>query len=100
MTHADERYVGPRVKWELLTPDQVRTIHESTLDILSEVGVTLHSRRALDVVAERGATVDYETTVAKLPPELVEQALSTLPASFVLGARDPEYDLPLDGEHI
>jgi trimethylamine---corrinoid protein Co-methyltransferase len=100
MTHADARYVGSRVKWELLSPDQVRTIHESTLDILSEVGVTLHSRRALDVVAAHGAGVDYETTVAKLPPELVERALSTLPASFVLGARDPEFDLPLDGEHI
>jgi trimethylamine--corrinoid protein Co-methyltransferase len=100
MTHADGRYVGSRVKWQLLAADQIRTIHESTLDVLSEVGVTLHSRRTLDIVAEHGATVDYETTVAKLPPELVEKALAGLPASFVLGARDPEYDLPMDGEHI
>lgn len=100
MSHADGRYVGDRVKLEVLSHDEIETIHRSSLDLLAEVGIMLHSRRALDVVAEHGATVDYETTVAKLPPDLVERALSTMPESFVLGARDPENDLPLDGRHI
>jgi len=51
------------------------------------------------VLTEHGAEVDYETTVAKFPAEAVERALETLPHSFVLGGRTPEYDLPLDGEH-
>jgi len=100
MTHADTRYVGSRVKWEILSPEEIRAIHQNTLDVLAEVGVTLHSRKALDIVAEHGAAVDHETTIAKLPPDLIEKALATMPESFVLGARDPEYDLPLDGEHV
>ncbi len=41
------------------------------------------------MLAEAGAEVDYETTVAKLPPELVERALATLPHGFTLGGRTP-----------
>jgi trimethylamine--corrinoid protein Co-methyltransferase len=44
--------------------------------------------------------VDRETTVARIPAEVVEKAMSTVPHEYTLGARDPEYDLPLDGEHI
>ena len=47
-----------------------------------------------------GATVDRETTVAKIPAAVVERAMSTVPHEYTLGARNPEYDLPLDGEHV
>ena len=100
MAHADGRYVGQRVKMELLGPEEVRLVHERTLEILAEVGITFYSKRALDILAAHGATVDYETTVAKLPADLVLKALGTMPAQFVLGGRTPEYDLPLDGEHV
>ena len=97
MTHAETRRVGTRRPLEIVSPDEVRRIHETSLDILSEVGCVYYSRHALDVLAEAGAQVDYETTVAKLPPELVERALATLPHGFTLGGRTPAYDLPLDG---
>lgn len=100
MTHADGRLVGERVAMRFLAPESVRLIHERTLQILETVGVTFHSRRALDILAEHGAWVDYETTVAKLPPDLVQRALSTVPEQFVLGGREAEYDLPLDGRHV
>ena len=100
MTYADSCYVGQRVKLELLNADEIRQIHEATLDVLGEIGVTFHSQGALDVLEAHGATVDRGSTVAKLPPELIERALSTLPESFVLGGRTPEWDLPLDGEHL
>jgi trimethylamine--corrinoid protein Co-methyltransferase len=100
VAHADSCYVGKRVRLGLLTPGEVRKIHESTLDVIAEVGVTFHSRRALDILAEHGATVDYDTTVARIPPDVCQRALATLPEKFTLGARNPEYDLPLDGEHV
>jgi len=100
MAHADTCYVGRRVKLELLSPQDVRQIHEATLDIIESVGVTFHSQKALDILEANGATVDRGTTVALIPADLVEQALGTLPATFTLGARNPEYDLPLDGEHV
>ena len=99
MAHAESRYVGPRRKLAILSPDEIAKVHETTLEILSEVGVMFYSKRALDILAEHGATVDYATTVAKLPPDLVERALATIPRTITLGGRTTEYDLPLDGEH-
>jgi len=100
MAHADKCHVGKRVKLELLSPDDVRQIHEATLDVIENVGVKFHSQKALDILEANGATVDRETTVALIPTDLVEKALSTAPHEFTLGARNPEYDLPLDGEHV
>jgi len=99
-THAQTRLVGPRRPLRLVSDDDVRLIHEATLDVLATTGCTYHSQRALDVLEEHGATVDRRTTVAVLPPELVERALSTIPRAFTLGARDAHFELPLDGEHV
>jgi trimethylamine---corrinoid protein Co-methyltransferase len=100
MAYADKCYVGKRVKLELLSPEDVRQIHEATLDVIESVGVKYHSQKALDILEANGASVDRETTVARIPADLVEKALGALPEKFTLGARNPEYDLPLDGEHV
>jgi trimethylamine--corrinoid protein Co-methyltransferase len=99
MTHADSRFIGSRPALEIISAAEIERIHAASLEVLNEVGVVFYSRHALDVLAEHGATVDYETTVARIPPQLVEQALRTLPSTFTLGGRTPEYDLPLDGQH-
>ena len=75
MAHADTCYVGKRIKMELLSPEDVRQIHAATLDVIESVGVKYHSQKALDILEAHGASVDRETTVAKLPAALVEKAL-------------------------
>ena len=91
---------NPRIGFEVLPPDAVRRIHEATLEVVETVGVRFPSERALDVWAAHGATVDRETQVVKAPRDLVMAALAHAPASYVLGARDPSQDLPLDGHHV
>jgi len=98
-SHADGRYVGPRRPLRILETADVERIHEASLDVLAETGVMFHSQRALDVLEAHGATVDRETTVARIPASAVDEALATLPAGFTLGGRTPEFDLPIDGEH-
>ncbi len=100
MSHADTCAVGRRLHLELLSREELGQIHETTLDVLENVGVCYHSAQALDVLEAHGADVNRTTTVAKIPGELAERALTTLPNQFVLGSRNPEFDLPLDGEHV
>ncbi len=100
MAYADNCYVGKRVKLELLSPEEVAQIHAATLDVIENVGVKFHSQRALDVLEANGVAVDRVSTIAKIPAEVVQKALATVPEKFILGARNPEYDLPLDGEHV
>jgi trimethylamine---corrinoid protein Co-methyltransferase len=72
-------------------------IHARTLDVLWKVGVRYGSEKALTVLRDAGATVDFETGIAKLPRELVDDALARAPREVLLAARDPEQDVVLDG---
>jgi len=70
-------------------------IHEQSIKILEEIGVKIHSRSVLELLEEKGAAVDHDKMIAKLPEELVKDALETAPKEFTLCARDPEHDLQL-----
>jgi trimethylamine--corrinoid protein Co-methyltransferase len=82
---------------ELLTQAELETLKSGTLCLLDEVGVRFPSRRALEIFAEHGAQVDWKTEIVRIPPDLVEKAMSTAPRSFVLGGREERFDLLLDG---
>jgi len=72
-------------------------IHERTLWVLENVGVSIPSTRALDVLATGGAAVDRERQLARFPRELVEYCLSTAPDTVLLAARDASHDIDLGG---
>ena len=80
---------------QFLSPDEQQIIHNESIRILEEVGALFHSKKALDILAKSGAKVDQENNIAKIPAEMVDQALKTAPKSFVCGARVPEKDFAL-----
>jgi trimethylamine---corrinoid protein Co-methyltransferase len=84
-------------KGELLTPAQLGTLQAGALRLLEEVGIHSPSRRALEILSEHGARVDMDTQTVRIPPDLVQKAMSTAPRSFVLGGREERFDLTLDG---
>jgi trimethylamine--corrinoid protein Co-methyltransferase len=84
-------------KSELLTQAALETLKRGTVRLLDEVGVHFPSRRALEIFADHGAKVDMETEIVRIPPDLVQKAVSTAPRSFVLGGREERFDLLLDG---
>ena len=89
----------PKLHLEALSQDDVRGIHQASLEVIETVGVRFPSGWALDILEEAGAMVDRESQIARLPSQIVEEALANAPPSYVLCARDPALDLPLDGEH-
>jgi trimethylamine--corrinoid protein Co-methyltransferase len=84
-------------KSELLTQEQLEILKGGTLHLLDEVGVHFPSHRALEILADHGAKVDMDTQIVRIPPDVVEKAMSTAPRSFVLGGREERLDLLLDG---
>ena len=91
---------NPKLRLEILTPQEVKKIHEATLWIIEKVGVRFPSKRALEIWAEHGAEVDSGKMVVRASAELIEEALKTCPPVYSLAARDPQQDLPLDGNHV
>ncbi len=88
-----------KTQCRFLSEDEQSKVHERSINILEEVGVRFLSEKALKVLEKNGARVDYSEKLAKIPREMVDQALKTAPTSFVLGARNPEFDVPYPSAH-
>jgi trimethylamine--corrinoid protein Co-methyltransferase len=88
-----------KLSCRFLSDDERRRIHDDSLKILWEIGVEFRSDNALKILADAGAIVDEDARIARIPEELVDQALKTAPGSFVLGARNSEFDFPLPSPH-
>jgi trimethylamine--corrinoid protein Co-methyltransferase len=81
---------------QFLSEDEQRRVHEDTLRILAEVGVKFHGETALPLLRKHGARVDTDSKIARLPREMVSEALALAPNTLVLGGRNPahNYSLP------
>jgi trimethylamine--corrinoid protein Co-methyltransferase len=92
-----DRFFGGKMQTacQFLSSDEQDIIHTDSLKILKEVGALYHSDRALDILAQNGADVDRDSKIARIPEEMVDEALKTAPKSFVLGARVKENDFAL-----
>lgn len=84
-----------RFQSQLLSDQEKEQVHQETMRILFEAGILFHSGKALRLLASNGARVDWDKKIAHIPVDIVTQALSTAPKSFVLGARNPAHDYPL-----
>ena len=89
--------IRPQFRLEVLTPKELHTIQSATLHILQRTGVQFPSERALQIFREHGATVDTESQVVRLSPDLVQEAMSRAPRAYLLSGRANDTDLLLDG---
>ncbi len=59
----------PRIRF--LAEETIGQIVAEAYALLSDPGVQVHSERALRLLAERGAVVDFEAQVAHIPADLI-----------------------------
>ncbi len=85
---------------EVLTAEQLEAVHLTSLRILEELGMEVMSDRARALLAAAGADVDPATLTVRLDRGLVEKALTTAPASFVLEPRNPARRIVMGGNRI
>lgn len=83
---------------QFLSPEQLDTLQEATLEILENTGVRFPSKKALKILADHDAHVDGTTQIVKFPRDIVFKAMSTVPRYFKMGARDHTFDLNLDNK--
>ncbi|OFW78975.1 MAG: hypothetical protein A2Z48_05860 [Actinobacteria bacterium RBG_19FT_COMBO_70_19] len=96
---SERRIRSLRRPWtvEVLTADELERVHETSLRVLAEVGLEVRSATVLAELARAGADVDETAMRVRFPAPMVEAALGAVPPSFLLAARDPALDLPIDG---
>jgi trimethylamine--corrinoid protein Co-methyltransferase len=83
------------VRRQVLTEEEIRSVQQSSLVVLEEVGILIEHPRALALLAEAGASANPDTHLAKIPASLVEKSLRSVPAEFLLTGQHPSKDIVL-----
>jgi trimethylamine--corrinoid protein Co-methyltransferase len=93
--------IKPDRKIRVLSDEKLDKIHEAILEVLQKTGVRFPSQKTLDIFAQAGAEVDFNSQIVKIQPDLLMKTLAKAPAKFVMGSRgNPDLDIKLDGTSI
>ena len=84
----------------LLSDDELAEIHRATLDVLNDTGLMVLNDEAQEIFYAHGCPVDKKSNIVRIPPYLVEEAIASAPSSLLLAARDPKYDIILEGSRV
>jgi trimethylamine--corrinoid protein Co-methyltransferase len=85
---------------QVLTEGQIQQVHETSLRILEEVGVSTDSEAILKACERAGARVDRPARNIKINRDMLEHALKTAPPSVTICGRDPDKDMLLQERKI
>jgi trimethylamine--corrinoid protein Co-methyltransferase len=77
---------------EILSEEEIKLVHQKTMDLLESTGVWVKSRSAFQLMKEAGARVNEERMIVYLTEERVMEAVRLAPKKFVLAGRNPRYD--------
>ena len=78
-----------------LSTEEVEKIHDTSLEILENIGVQVHLEKARDIFAKHGCKVDQNSKIVKLPRKVVELYRQAFVPRFTFRGRDPHFDRTL-----
>jgi trimethylamine--corrinoid protein Co-methyltransferase len=90
----------PAYHVRILEDKQLEQLQSATLEILEQTGIHCPSEKALKIYAEHGGLVDFSRQIVRLPRQVVLEAMSHAPRFYTMGARQPAFDLKLDGKAL
>ncbi|SJZ69123.1 trimethylamine methyltransferase family protein [Selenihalanaerobacter shriftii] len=82
------------------TDDDLRQLDDSIMHMLSETGVNVNSKQALEIFEENGAEVDYDEKMVKIPQSLVKECIEKAPSNVTLYGREEEHNLEIGENRV
>ena len=73
-------------------------IHNAAMEVLNEVGVKIHNKKACEIYRENGIRVENDTVF--FTEEQVMHWVKMAPSEFTLYGRNPKYDMVIGGDHV
>ncbi len=73
---------------KVLTDDQIKKIHNASLDILQQIGVHIPHKDVLSLFADSGADVDMQSQIVKIPADLITKCIDQTQKQYILYGRD------------
>ena len=83
---------------EIVSADELESIHQASLRVLSEIGMDFTLPQARDMLKAAGAKVEGERV--RFDPAMIEELIATAPSEFTFHARNPENSQRMGGNSI
>ncbi len=84
----------------IVSDDELEAIHQTSLTILEEIGMDFLNEDARALLKQAGANVDPGSQRVRFDRAMIEQAIETCPAEFVLHARNPAHHINFGGDWV
>ena len=84
----------------LLSEDQIEAIHNTSLEVLEEIGMDFLLPEARELLKKAGADVDPNSERVRFDRGLIEDAIKTAPSQVTMHARNPARNLQLGGAWV
>ncbi|WP_425078525.1 trimethylamine methyltransferase family protein [Ruegeria denitrificans] len=85
---------------ELISDDQVEHIHQASLKLLSETGLDVLHDDARAAMKKAGADVRDGEERVRFDPDLINEAIVSVPSEFTLHARNAQHNVTMGGNNI
>ena len=87
------RNIQSGVNLDIFSKENLRAIHQATIDVLQEPGIQVSDSEARAIFKEAGCIVDEKTMVVKIPEYVVKRALMDCPSKFTLWGREKKHNV-------
>jgi trimethylamine---corrinoid protein Co-methyltransferase len=94
------RLQNPLRPLEVITPEQIEQLHQASMHILEQIGITFMDAEALDVWEKAGARVDHKTQHVRFDRGLILELVAKAPSQFNWRARNPARDMVMGGDAL
>jgi len=85
---------------KLLTKSQLHDIHQATLEVLKNPGISVNEPNVVKILDDMGAEVDFDQNRVHISESLVKEAINKAPSEFTVYARDPKNNLRMGGNRV
>jgi trimethylamine--corrinoid protein Co-methyltransferase len=85
--------------FQVLSDDEIRRIHQCTLEVLNDVGIFVELKKMRDLLADNGCQVDETSRIVKFPPDMVEKFVGYAPREFTICGADPQNQWTVSPDH-
>ncbi|MCP4009357.1 MAG: trimethylamine methyltransferase family protein [Proteobacteria bacterium] len=92
--------VNPFRPIEILSEDQLESVHQASLTILRDTGIDFFLPEACDRLKKAGAIVEPGSTRVRFDPHMVESFIGLAPEVVEVHARNPERSFKLGERYI
>ncbi len=85
---------------EILDEERMQALHDTSMRILSELGIRVMGENVMDLFEGAGAIVDRDTSTIRIDESIVTAAIESAPSEFTLTPRDPARALRIGGNNL